>query len=97
LHTEPERDWTLEAMATLSHLSRSAFAQRFAQVVGMPPLAYLTRWRMSLARSLLAEGKTVKVVATEAGYRSVASFSRVFQRFTGLPPGAWQRIRLGLE
>lgn len=97
LHMAPEREWTLEAMATLSHLSRSAFAQRFAQVVGMPPLAYLTGWRMSLARSLLGEGKAVKVVAIEIGYRSVASFSRVFQRITGMPPGAWQRTRLGLN
>lgn len=97
LHTAPEREWTLEAMAALAHLSRSAFAQRFAQVVGMPPLAYLTGWRMSLARSLLTEGKAVKVVATETGYQSVASFARVFQRVTGMPPGAWQRTRLGLN
>ena len=97
LHMEPKRDWTLEAMAALSHLSRSAFAQRFTLVVGMPPLAYLTSWRMSLARSLLAEGKAVKVVATEAGYRSAASFSRVFQRITGMPPGAWRHARLGLD
>jgi AraC-like DNA-binding protein len=96
LHTTPERDWTLEAMAALAHLSRSAFAQRFTQVVGVPPLAYLTGWRMSLARDLLAQGKAVKVVATESGYRSVASFARVFQRVTGLSPGAWQRGRLGL-
>lgn len=97
LHMAPEREWTLEAMATLAHLSRSAFAQRFAQIVGMPPLAYLTGWRVSLARSLLAEGKAVKVVATEIGYGSVPSFARVFQRITGMPPGAWQRLRLGLN
>lgn len=63
----------------------------------MPPLAYLTGWRVSLARSLLAEGKAVKVVATEIGYGSVSSFARVFQRITGMPPGAWQRLRLGLN
>lgn len=96
LHMAPELEWTLEAMAALSNLSRSAFAQRFANVVGMPPLAYLTGWRMSLARSLLAEGKAVKVVATETGYRSVASFARAFQRVTGVAPGAWQFTRLGL-
>lgn len=95
LHMAPQREWTLDAMASLAHLSRSAFAQRFAQVVGMPPLAYLTGWRMSLARSLLAEGKPVKVVATETGYGSSASFARVFQRSAGLPPSAWQRARLG--
>ena len=97
LHTAPERQWTLDSMATLSHLSRSAFAQRFAQVVGVPPLLYLTGWRMSLARSLLTEGKPVKVVARQAGYQSVAAFARVFQRTTGMPPGAWQRTRQGIN
>lgn len=97
LHLAPEREWTLEAMAQLAHLSRSAFAQRFAQVIGMPPLAYLTHWRMSLARSLLAEGQAVKVVATKTGYRGTASFARVFQRVSGMPPGAWQRARLGFN
>lgn len=94
LHMAPEREWTLESMAAIAHLSRSAFAQRFHQVVGMPPLAYLTGWRISLARSLLAEGKAVKVVAAQVGYQNAASFARVFQRFTGQPPGAWQRARL---
>ncbi|TXH57368.1 MAG: AraC family transcriptional regulator [Burkholderiaceae bacterium] len=97
LHAAPGRQWTLDSMATLSNLSRSAFAQRFAQVVGVPPLLYLTGWRMSLARSLLAEGKPVKVVATQTGYRSVAAFARAFQRTAGVPPGAWQRTRLGIS
>lgn len=97
LHMAPERPWTLESMAALSHLSRSAFAQRFAQVVGVPPLVYLTGWRMSLARSLLAEGKPVKVVAKQTGYQSATSFARVFQRTTGMPPAAWHRMRLGIH
>ncbi len=97
LHAAPERHWTLDSMAKLSHLSRSAFAQRFAQVVGVPPQLYLTGWRMSLARSLLAEGKPVKVVARQAGYQSVAAFARIFQRTTGTPPGAWQRTRLRID
>lgn len=97
LHMAPERNWTLQTMAALARLSRSAFAQRFAQVVGMPPLAYLTGWRMGLARCLLAEGKAVKVVAAETGYQSVTSFARVFQRANGMPPATWQRARLGLN
>lgn len=95
LHMAPERPWTLDSMAALSHLSRSAFAQRFAQVLGVPPLVYLTGWRMALARSLLTEGKPVKVVAKQTGYQSAASFARVFQRTTGMPPATWQRMQLG--
>lgn len=94
IHMSPEHPWTLQSMAALSHLSRSAFAQRFTQVVGVPPLVYLTGWRMALARTLLAEGKPVKVVATQAGYQSAAAFARVFHRITGMAPGAWQRMRL---
>lgn len=97
LHMAPEQEWTLKTMAAVAHLSRSAFAQRFAQVVGVPPLVYLTGWRMGLARSLLAEGKAVKVVAAETGYHNVASFARAFQRVNGMPPAAWQRARLGLN
>lgn len=97
MHTAPERTWTLASMAALSNLSRSAFAQRFAQVVGKPPLAYLTDWRIGLARDLLAEGQSIKVVASKSGYRSAAAFARVFQRATGSSPKIWQRARLRIS
>jgi len=82
-------------MAARSNLSRSAFAQRFTQVLGMAPLAYLTAWRMNLARELLESGLPVKTAATRAGYQSVASFTRAFARASGAAPAAWQRMRLG--
>lgn len=47
---------------------------------------YLTRWRMTLARELLAKGKPVKIVAGRVGYDSAAAFSRVFARVTGEAP-----------
>ncbi len=95
LHTMPELAWTIETMAARSNLSRSAFAQRFTQVLGMAPLAYLTAWRMNLARELLESGLPVKTAATRAGYQSVASFTRAFARASGAAPAAWQRMRLG--
>lgn len=94
LHRDPGRTWTLEAMAHHALLSRSAFAQRFSAVVGMPPLSYLTAWRMSVACGLLAQGKAVKQVASAVGYRDTSSFSRVFQRALGVSSAAWQQARL---
>lgn len=95
LHATPELAWTIESMAARSNLSRSAFAQRFTQVLGLPPLAYLTAWRMHVARALLETGLPVKTAAARAGYQSVASFTRAFERAAGATPAAWQRMRLG--
>ena len=96
LHEAPERDWTLDSMAALASLSRSAFAQRFTQVMGMPTLTYLTEWRMTAARDLLIQGKPVKVVASAVGYQSAAAFSRVFIRHVGFSPSEWQRLQQNL-
>ncbi len=95
LHESPEHDWTLDSMADLAHLSRSAFALRFTQVVGVPPLTYLTHWRMAVARNLLAQGQAVKVVSTQVGYRNATAFARAFQRATQQSPSAWQMDHLG--
>ena len=95
IHATPEQAWTIESMAARSNLSRSAFAQRFTQVLGLPPLAYLTAWRMHVARGLLETGLPVKTAAARSGYQSVASFTRAFERAVGATPAAWQRVRLG--
>jgi AraC-like DNA-binding protein len=68
-------------------MSRSAFAARFTELVGVPVLRYLTEWRMRLAQSRLeADGTTVAAVAAELGYGSEAAFARAFKRVTGLAP-----------
>lgn len=62
------------------------------QLVGTPPMQYLTQWRMQLAARLLRDGRlTVASVALEVGYESEAAFARAFKRATGLPPAAWRR------
>lgn len=94
LHESPEHDWTLDSMAELAHLSRSAFALRFVQVVGIPPLTYLTHWRMAVARNLLAQGQAVKAVASQVGYGNATAFARAFQRASGQSPSAWQMEHL---
>jgi AraC-like DNA-binding protein len=89
MHREPERDWTVAALAASVHMSRSVFSDRFAALVGAPPLLYLTRWRMHLAARWLREDRTsLGEVATRLGYESEPSFSRAFKRHIGVPPGA---------
>jgi AraC-like DNA-binding protein len=92
LHCAPARGWTLELLAQAANLSRSAFAERFTQFVGKPPMQYLTDWRMQLAANQLRNtNERVAAVAERVGYESEAAFSRAFKRSTGLAPGEWRR------
>ena len=92
LHERAAHDWTLDQLASDVGMSRSAFADRFARLVGEPPMQYLARWRMQMAARLLADG-TAKVgaIAQEVGYESEAAFSRAFKKLTGASPAAWRR------
>jgi AraC-like DNA-binding protein len=92
LHLRPRHPWTTEGLATEASLSRSAFADRFTSTVGMPPMSYLTRWRMLLAGQRLRESSdTLAQIAESAGYESESTFSRAFTREMGVAPGAWRR------
>ena len=81
-------------MATLAaeaSLSRGAFARRFRELLGVPPLTYLTDWRMALARERLRDGdEGLAVVAEVAGYRSEFAFAAAFKRHHGTSPGRWR-------
>ncbi|MFA6266471.1 MAG: AraC family transcriptional regulator [Pseudolabrys sp.] len=92
LHAAPARDWTIEGLARESGVSRSVLAERFAQLVGIPPIAYLAKWRMQIAAEMLAHGNgSMAEIAAEIGYDSEASFSRAFKKLTGVPPSQWRR------
>ncbi len=92
LHGRVAEDWTAEALAREVNMSRSAFAERFSDLLGQPPMRYLTAWRMQLARGqLLGTRRTVAQIAFEVGYDSEAAFSRAFRRETGVPPATWRR------
>ena len=91
LHTHPARRWTLLALAKAAGVSRSALADRFARLIGEPPMQYLARWRMHVAAQRLADGSAkVSTVALEVGYDSEAAFSRAFKRVSGVAPAAWR-------
>lgn len=91
IHAEPAHGWTLNELATAAASSRSSLAERFSRIVGVPPMQYLTQWRMQVAAGRLREtGAKVAAVATEVGYESEAAFSRAFKKATGVAPGRWR-------
>ena len=91
LHGRPSHNWTLEELASESAVSRSALADRFAHLVGCPPIQYLTHWRMQMAAKLLADPNLkIATVAHEVGYESEAAFSRTFKRLVGQSPSEWR-------
>ncbi|MBX9702392.1 MAG: AraC family transcriptional regulator, partial [Acetobacteraceae bacterium] len=94
LHGRPAEPWTLETLAREAGLSRTPLHERFAALVGQPPMHYLARWRMQLAAGRLAQGgDKVASVALEVGYESEAAFNRAFKRMVGVPPATWRRER----
>ncbi|MHA7132666.1 AraC family transcriptional regulator [Oerskovia turbata] len=96
LHHEPARPWTVESLARTVGLSRAAFSRRFAELVGEPPMSYLTGWRLTLAADLLLEpGATLGSVARQVGYGTPFALSAAFRRVRGLSPSA-HRERAGV-
>lgn len=94
LHARPGHAWTLPELAREAASSRSVVAKRFGELVGQPPMQYLTQWRMQVAATRLAQsGAKVGAIGEEVGYESEAAFSRAFKKATGLAPGAWRETR----
>jgi len=92
IHRQPDKRWSVEELAAGAAMSRSAFSTRFRELVGEPPLAYLTRWRMHMAANHLRDDQlTMLEVAQRVGYQAEASFSKVFKRAWGVAPGAYRR------
>ena len=91
IHADPQRAWTVADLADAASLSRATFARRFTGLLGMAPLAYVTDWRMALARDQLRLGDTgLAAVAHSLGYASEFSFAAAFKRHHGIAPGRWR-------
>ncbi|MEU8892645.1 AraC family transcriptional regulator [Streptomyces sp. NPDC048442] len=92
IHEGPGAQWTVESLAARAGLSRAAFARRFNDLVGEPPMAYLTRWRMTTAARLLRESEVpLSAVAARTGYGSEYAFAKAFKREYGQAPGGYRR------
>jgi len=87
IHTDPAQRWTLEGLARVACMSRSAFAQRFKDTIGLSPMEYVTRWRMLLAADRLEHTpQSVSTIALSLGYESESAFSTAFKRLMGVAP-----------
>jgi transcriptional regulator GlxA family with amidase domain len=88
--------WTIARMAKLAGMSRAAFIRLFTATTGTPPLTYVIRLRIEVARALLAEtDEAAAAIAERVGYGSVYAFTRAFTRLTGKPPVLFRRIARG--
>lgn len=95
LHNNPAHPWTVAGLASEIGISRAALARRFTDLVGEPPMSYLTGWRLDLAADLLREpDATVGSVARQVGYGSPFALSTAFKRVRGVSP---QEHRVGAE
>jgi transcriptional regulator GlxA family with amidase domain len=92
MHARVAHPWWSEELAAASLLSRSTFAERFTTLVGVPPMSYLTAWRMQVAAQALRESRrSTAQVAEAVGYESEAAFARAFKREMGVNPGEYRR------
>ena len=92
IHRDPARRWTVASLAAEVAMSRSAFAARFAELVGEAPMQYVTKWRMHMALTWLKEEESpIADLAYRLGYQSEAAFNRAFKRVIGVSPGAVRR------
>ncbi len=90
LHATPQQDWSLERMASVAGMSRSAFAAAFKSATGTTPAAYLLDWRLSVATSMLRAGRSVKQIAIDLGFADAATLSKAFRRRIGSSPRSWR-------
>jgi AraC-like DNA-binding protein len=92
IHDDPAYGWTVASLATRTGVSRASLARRFAEVVGEPPMAYLTGWRLTLAADLLRQSEaTLEAVAHRVGYGSAFALSTAFKRERGVSPQEYRR------
>jgi AraC-like DNA-binding protein len=92
IHRDIVRSWTVDELGREVGLSRSALADRFIRLIGMPPMHYLASWRMQVAKQKLRNtSASLAQVADMVGYESEAAFSRAFKKAVGTAPATWRR------
>ena len=93
LHNNPAHPWTVQVLAAETGVSRAALARRFTELVGEPPMTFLTGWRLALAADLLREpDATVGGVARQVGYSTAFALSAAFKRVRGVSPRDHRRL-----
>jgi len=94
IHDDPARRWTLRSLGACAGMSRTSFALRFKQAVGVSAIEYVTQWRMRVASERLVTSRDpISVLARSLGYESESAFSTAFKRVMGCSPRQYSRER----
>ncbi len=92
MHESPDKEWTIEQLATKAGMSRSLYCKEFKRSVGETPMSYLTNWRIIKSKEfLLATKENISEVAAKVGYQSEAAFNRLFKAKVGVTPAIYRR------
>ena len=95
MHDHPDRPWTVASLAAEAGSSRAVFARRFTELVGEPPMTYLTNWRIAVAADLLRDSDaTLEAIARRVGYANAFAFSVAFKRIRGASPSQHRQARV---
>lgn len=89
IHQSPEQPWQLETLSEKALMSRSKFSAYFKNIVGIPPMEYVTQWRIGVAQTLLLKHMPISLVAEKVGYSHNAALTRAFLRIVGQAPSEW--------
>jgi AraC-type DNA-binding domain-containing proteins len=93
IHSDVRRGWTIADLAQRAGMSRSAFARKFSEAVGLAPVEYLLRWRMAIAKDALRHSRgNLEEIAEKVGYRSASAFSTAFSQKVGCPPREFAQL-----
>jgi len=93
IHQQPEKEWTVELLANDIGMSRTAFYNRFNELVGEAPIKYLYKWRMMQAKKKLIDTqKSINHIAEEVGYQSDSAFQKAFKRFFKITPASVRKV-----
>jgi AraC-like DNA-binding protein len=94
LHADPAAPWTTDRLAAETGVSRATLARRFTALVGRPPMAYLTWWRLTFAATLLRDTQDpLAAIARRVGYGTPYAFSHAFSREFATTPGRYRASR----
>lgn len=92
IHASPSAPWTVATLAQEACLSRTTFAERFRQLVGITPIQYVVRWRMTVAEDLLVRSDiSIELIRSRLGYESSFVFARAFRAYSGLSPREYRQ------
>jgi AraC-like DNA-binding protein len=95
MHDDPAHDWTVEELGQRAGMSRSTFALRFKETVGVSPMEYMTRWRMLLAADRIANTRdSISEIARSLGYESASAFTKAFKKIMGCSPRQYMDTHL---